>query len=77
MVGSAAGLQLPGPQKQQEYQELADVVQPLILVAYGGQLDIAYNPDQTYVQKLAKGVVRQKPEQRSPHKTLLGAAKET
>ena len=48
-MGSAAGLQLPDPQKEQGHLELADTMQPTILVACGGQQHKAYTPDQIYL----------------------------
>ena len=58
MVGSAAGLQLADPQKEHGHPELADIMQPPILVAYGGQPYIADTIDQTHVRELAMGIGR-------------------
>ena len=77
MVESAAGLQLPGPRKEQGNQELAAVVQPPTWVACFGQLYKAHTLDQTHGPKLVTGVWRQETGQKCPRNALPSATKRT
>ena len=77
MVESAAGLQLPGPQIEQGHLELTAAMQPLTLVACGGQRHRAHIPDQTHMQELTRGIESQELEQVIPHHGLPDVSRET
>ena len=72
MVESAAGLQLPGPQKEQGHLELSDAVQSPTQAACGGQQHTTHTLDQMHVRELAMGIGRQELEQEIPHNALPG-----